>query len=200
MKYELPKLTYELNQLEPVIGEDTLAVHYSKHHQTYLNNLNDLLEKEQSTNDYDLVALISNPSLIPESIRQGVINNGGGYLNHNLYWETITPNGKENLEMLNVINERFGTFEEFKELFSTAAKTHFGSGWVWLVKNLDGKLEIITTQNQDSPLTLGLTPILTLDVWEHAYYLNYQNRRVEYIENWFSIINWDNVYQNYLNA
>ena len=198
MKYELPILTYELHQLEPVIGEDTVSFHYTKHHQTYLNNLNDLIAQEPSIENIDIEQLLRNPQLLPDSIRQGVINNGGGYLNHNLYWDTITPNGKECKMIMEVIGETFGSYECFKELFAQKAKTHFGSGWVWLVKNSSGKLEIITTSNQDSPLTLGLNPLLTLDVWEHAYYLNYQNRRADYVENWFNIINWENVYQNYL--
>ena len=198
MKYELPILAYELNQLEPVIGENTVSVHYSKHHQTYLNNLNDLVTKEPSIENVDIDQLLRNPQLIPESIRQGVINNGGGYLNHNQYWDTIAPNGKASTQMQEVISDSFDSFEHFRELFEQKAKTHFGSGWVWLVKNNSGKLKIVTTANQDSPLSLGLTPLLALDVWEHAYYLDYQNRRADYIENWFTIINWENVYQNYL--
>ena len=198
MKYELPKLKYEYNQLESVIDEMTVMIHHSKHHQAYTNNLNKLLSKYPDLK-MDIHDLLKNVSLIPEDIRQGVINNGGGFINHNLYWEVMTPNGKNNSEMKKIISDELGSFEEFKEKFVNSANGLFGSGWVWLVINQENKLEIVATKNQDNPLSNGQKPILALDVWEHSYYLSYQNRRPEYIDNWFNIIDWDVVFEKYSN-
>ena len=198
MKYELPKLKYEYNQLEPVIDEMTVMIHHSKHHQAYTNNLNNLLNKYPDVK-MDIHDLLKNVSLIPEDIRQGVINNGGGFINHNLYWEVMAPNGKNNSEMKKIISDEFGSFEEFKEKFVNVAKSLFGSGWVWLVINQENKLEVVATKNQDNPLSNEQKPILALDVWEHSYYLSYQNRRPEYIDNWFNIIDWDVVFEKYSN-
>lgn len=200
MTYTLPNLPYAAGALEPYIDELTMNIHHGKHHQTYITNLNAALEKHPELADTALETLIRDPKLLPEDIRQAVINNGGGHLNHSFFWNVMTPNGKDNADIKALINEAFGSFDAFKEAFSNAAKTRFGSGWAWLVADGDKNLKVVSTANQDSPLTLGLTPLLGLDVWEHAYYLNYQNRRPDYIDAWFNVVNWDAVNDHYKNA
>lgn len=190
MKFELPKLGYAYDALEPVIDARTMEIHYSKHHNAYVTNANAALEKHPEFN-LPLEAFLKDLNLVPEDIRMALRNNAGGHFNHTLFWEVLTPGGAKAPKgaLLEAINKAFGSFEAFKEAFGNAAKTRFGSGWAWLVKTPKG-LVVTSTSNQDTPLAEG-TPILGLDVWEHAYYLNYQNRRPDYVAAFFSVINWD---------
>ncbi|MFA5474762.1 MAG: superoxide dismutase [Acholeplasmataceae bacterium] len=199
MKYELPKLPYAYDALEPFIDQRTMEIHYTKHHQGYTNNLNAALEKHPNFN-VKLEDALADLSLVPEDIRQAYRNNGGGYYNHALFWEILKVNNgqKPTGELAQAIDKAFGSFDAFKELFQKAAATRFGSGWAWLIVTPEG-LKVTSTPNQDTPLDLG-TPIVGLDVWEHAYYLNYQNRRPDYISAFFQIINWDKVAELYANA
>lgn len=199
MTYKLPELSYDFNALEPQIDAKTMEIHYTKHHQTYITNLNTALEKHPELEQESLTNLIENLKNVPEDIRTAVQNNGGGHLNHTMFWEFLSPNkGQEPGEaLMNAINHDFGSFDAFKEAFSNAAKTRFGSGWGWLVMDSNKSLKVVSTANQDNPISEGLTPILGLDVWEHAYYLNYQNRRPDYINGFFEIINWAKVDQLY---
>lgn len=201
MKHELPKLPYEYTALEPYVDAQTMEIHYSKHHQGYTNNLNAALEKYPELQEKSVRELVEKLDTIPEEIRGAVRNNGGGYLNHAMFWNMMkkAEGQKPEGELLEAINEKFGNFDEFKSVFAKAAATRFGSGWAWLVVK-DGKLDVVSTPNQDNPITDGLEPILGLDVWEHAYYLKYQNRRPEYIENWFNVVNWDEVSKLYKEA
>ncbi len=195
--YNLKELPYSYDSLEPIIDSSTVEIHYDKHHRTYLNNLNNaLVGNEFLVAGKTIDEVLTNVFELPDEIRQKVINFGGGFANHNLYWQILSPNGGgiPSGKIKKAINEQFGDFSKFKEAFSSAGKTLFGSGWAWLVVDNDSKkLEIIKTANQDSPLSIGKTPILTLDVWEHAYYLKYQNRRVEYVNAIWNLINWDEV-------
>ncbi len=191
MAYTLPALPYSFDALEPFIDAKTMEIHYTKHHQGYVNNLNAALEKEPAVTS-DLETLLKDLDALPESIRGAVRNNGGGHFNHSFFWPQLKVNHQEGPSgnFSNSINETFGSYEAFKEAFAKAAATRFGSGWAWLIKNNQGALEVVSTPNQDTPLTLG-TPLLGLDVWEHAYYLNYQNRRPDYIQAFFSIVDWN---------
>lgn len=195
MTYKLPELNYAYDALEPQIDARTMEIHHTKHHQTYITNLNAALEKHPEIADEDLVKLISNINEVPEDIRVAVRNNGGGHLNHSMFWNIMSPEKGQTPEgsLKEAIDRDFGSVEAFKEKFDAAAKTRFGSGWAWLVVNADKKLEVISTANQDNPIMDGYTPILGLDVWEHAYYLNYQNRRPDYIKEWFEVVNWKQV-------
>lgn len=199
-KYELPPLPYAKDALEPHIDATTMEIHHDRHHATYVNNLNAALEGHE-IGAKSVEELISDLNALPESIRTAVRNNGGGHANHSLFWQILSPNGggAPTGEVAEAINAEFGSFESFKEKFSDAAKKRFGSGWAWLVVK-DGKLEVTSTPNQDSPLMEGATPILGLDVWEHAYYLKYQNKRPEYIEAFWNIVNWEEVNKRYLAA
>lgn len=193
----LPDLPYAYDALEPVIDAETMTLHHDKHHATYVANVNAALEKHPEIGE-DLVALLSDVDSLPADIRQAVINNGGGHLNHALFWEILSPEQTEvPAELLADIEATFGSFDAFKEAFTTAATTRFGSGWAWLVVNKEGKLEVTSTGNQDTPLMTGFKPILGLDVWEHAYYLNYRNVRPNYIKAFFDIINWPKVDELY---
>lgn len=196
MSYELPKLHYAYDALEPVIDAKTMEIHYTKHHNAYVTGLNTALAKHP-TLSLTLTEMLTDLTRVPEDIRTAVRNNGGGHYNHTLFWEVMTPGGANmpKGKLLEAINHAFGSFDNFKDQFSTAAKTRFGSGWAWLVKTEKG-LVVTSTPNQDTPLNLG-TPILGLDVWEHAYYLNYQNRRPDYVENFYKVINWDVVTKNF---
>ncbi len=192
MTYTLPKLPYAYDALEPQIDARTMEIHHTKHHQAYITNLVAALDKHPELKDTPLETLIANINDVPEDIRTAVRNNGGGHLNHSLFWEIMAPaSEKPENELTKAIDEKFGSFDAFKEAFDTAAKTRFGSGWAWLVLNDKKELVVYSTANQDNPLMDGYTPILGIDVWEHAYYLNYQNRRPDYIGAWFDIINWD---------
>lgn len=201
MSYELPELGYEYNSLEPYIDEETMKTHHDKHHKAYVDKLNAALENHTNLQAKSAEDLISDLDSLPETIRTAIINNGGGHVNHKLFWSILKKDVKISGEIKESINKFFGSFDKFKEEFTKAAATQFGSGWAWLVVNLEEKkLQIIQTANQDSPLSQGLIPILGLDVWEHAYYLKYQNRRPEYIEAFFNIINWEKVNELYLTA
>ncbi|MGG7621625.1 superoxide dismutase [Bacillus coreaensis] len=193
--YTLPTLAYDFNALEPHIDQQTMEIHYGKHHQTYVNNLNAALEGKAELQGKDLESLLKNLNELPEAIQGAVRNNGGGHLNHTLFWEVIAPAGNvaPSSELGAAIEKAFGSFDNFKAEFTKAALTRFGSGWAWLVVNEQGALEVTSTPNQDNPIMEGKVAILGLDVWEHAYYLNYQNRRPDYIESFFKIINWDAV-------
>ncbi|MBF0787948.1 MULTISPECIES: superoxide dismutase SodA [unclassified Streptococcus] len=193
----LPDLPYAYDALEPYIDMETMTLHHDKHHATYVANANAALEKHPEIGE-DLVALLSDVEQIPADIRQALINNGGGHLNHALFWELLSPEKIDvPAELAADIAATFGSFEEFQAAFTTAATTRFGSGWAFLVVNKEGKLEIVSTANQDTPIMNGLTPILALDVWEHAYYLNYRNVRPNYIKAFFEIINWNKVNELY---
>jgi Fe-Mn family superoxide dismutase len=196
MKYTLPKLGYAYDALEPAIDARTMEIHHTKHHNGYVNNLNVALEKHPEFN-LPLNEMLLDLNKVPEDIRTAVRNNGGGHYNHTMFWEILTPGGanKPSGKLLEAINKAFGSYENFKKLFASAAATRFGSGWAWLLKT-DKGLVITSTPNQDTPLSEG-KPILALDVWEHAYYLKYQNRRPEYIDAFFSVINWDKVNELY---
>ena len=198
MAHTLPELTYNYNQLEPHIDAKTMEIHHTKHHQTYINNLNIALENYPELFDKTVEDLLINLENIPESIRGAVRNGGGGHANHSLFWKTIGPNsgGTPSGQILSKINENFGDFDNFKKDFTEKAAKQFGSGWGWLCQDKSGKLVTISTPNQDSPLSTGLTPLLGIDVWEHAYYLNYQNKRPDYINAFWNIVNWNEVEKN----
>ncbi len=199
MAHELPPLPYDYNALEPHIDEQTMRIHHDKHHAAYVNNLNAALEGHPDLAQKSIEELLQNLDSVPENIRTAVRNNGGGHYNHTLFWEIMKPGGAKEPsgELAAAINEAFGSFEAFKEAFSKAAATRFGSGWAWLVVTKDGKLAVTSTPNQDTPVMDGDTPILGLDVWEHAYYLKYQNRRPDYIAAWWNVVNWDEVAARY---
>lgn len=198
MSFELPKLPYAEDALEPYIDAQTMNIHHTKHHQAYITNLNAAIEKHPELANKSLEALLSDLNGIPEDIRTAVRNHGGGTWNHNLFWEIMGTKmgGSPSGELGNALEAAFGSFDAFKDEFSKAAAGRFGSGWAWLVKKGDG-LAVVSTANQDNPLSDGTTPILGIDVWEHAYYLKYQNRRPEYISNWWNVVNWDAVAERY---
>lgn len=197
-KHELPALPYAFNALEPHFDALTMEIHHDRHHATYVNNLNAALEGHEALAAKSLEDLIANLDAIPEGIRTAVRNNGGGHANHSLFWTILSPNGggEPTGEISSAIKETFGSYDEFKKMFADAAVKRFGSGWAWLVVK-DGKLAITSTANQDSPLMEGATPVLGLDVWEHAYYLKYQNKRPDYISAFWNVINWDEVNKRY---
>lgn len=199
MTHKLPELNYAYDALEPHIDKETMEIHHTKHHQTYINNLNAALEKHPELKEVELEDLIKDLENIPEDIYTAVRNNGGGHFNHTLFWEILAPakGQKPEGELLDAINKSFGSLENFKDKMAKAAASQFGSGWAWLVLDDKKELQVVATANQDNPLSKGLRPILGIDVWEHAYYLKYQNRRPEYIENWFKVINWDKVSELY---
>ncbi len=195
MAYTLPALAYPYNALEPHIDARTMEIHHTKHHQAYINNVNNAIKGKADLESKSVEALISDLNKIPEDIRNVVRNNGGGHANHTFFWAIIGPKcgGAPTGKIAEAINKEFGSFDAFKEKFAAAATTRFGSGWAWLSKNKEGKLEISSTANQDSPLMEGKTPLLGIDVWEHAYYLNYQNRRPDYIAAFWNVVNWQEV-------
>lgn len=202
MAHELPALPYAFDALEPYIDAQTMQIHHDKHHATYVNNLNAALESaDASLRSLDVEELLRRIDQVPESIRTAVRNNGGGHANHSLFWQIMAPNagGTPSGEVASAITSTFGSFDRFKETFTKAALGRFGSGWAWLVLK-DGKLDVYSTANQDSPLMEGHVPLLGLDVWEHAYYLKYQNRRPEYVENWWNVVNWAEVNRRFLKA
>lgn len=199
MEHNLPKLPYAYDALEPYIDEKTMTIHHTKHHQGYINKYKAALEGTDLL-DKDVEEVLRNLDLVPEAKRQAVINSGGGYYNHRLFWEILTPEQtKGDEDFHNKMMDTFGSVEGFVEKFSKAAATRFGSGWAWLVVDKEGNLLVTSTANQDTPFDLG-TPILGLDVWEHAYYLNYQNRRPDYIQNFWKIVNWKKVSELYKQA
>ncbi|GAA3321833.1 MULTISPECIES: superoxide dismutase [Mn] [Bacillaceae] len=200
-KYELPQLPYAYDALEPHIDKETMNIHHTKHHNTYVTNVNAALESYPELAAKSVEALISNMEEVPEAIRTAVRNNGGGHANHSLFWTILSPNGGGEPvgELAAAINAKFGSYAAFKEEFAKAATTRFGSGWAWLVVN-NGEIEVTSTPNQDSPLMEGKTPVLGLDVWEHAYYLNYQNRRPDYISAFWNVVDWNAVEKRYQEA
>lgn len=195
MAYELPPLPYDYNALEPYIDEETMHLHHDKHHQAYVNNLNAAIQGQSQFENMGIDDLMRNLNSVPESIRTAVRNNGGGHANHSMFWQIMKPNGggEPTGDLANAINSAFGSFDQLKAAFNDAGAKRFGSGWAWLVIGTDGKLSVISTANQDSPLTDGLFPVMGNDVWEHAYYLKYQNRRPEYLAAWWNVVNWDEI-------
>jgi Fe-Mn family superoxide dismutase len=195
MSWELPKLNYDYKALEPHIDARTMEIHYTKHHQAYITNALVALEKHPELSDKSAEALIADLNAVPEDIRMAIRNNAGGHANHSLFWTVMGPDagGQPQGALATAIDAACGSFDAFKEEFETAAKTRFGSGWAWLSRKSDGGLVVTSTPNQDSPLSEGLTPVLGLDVWEHAYYLNYQNRRPDYVAAFWNVVNWDEV-------
>jgi superoxide dismutase, Fe-Mn family len=198
MAFELPKLSYAYDALEPHIDARTMEIHHTKHHNTYITNLNAAVEKTPELAGKSLESMLGDLNAVPEGVRMVVRNHGGGTYNHNLFWEFMAPNagGAPKNELARAIDASFTSFDAFKAEFEKAAATRFGSGWAWLVKKGSG-LAVVSSANQDNPLSEGLTPILALDVWEHAYYLKYQNRRPDYISAWWNVVNWDAVAVRY---
>ncbi|AHD04592.1 superoxide dismutase [Paenibacillus larvae] len=199
MAYQLPALPYANNALEPHIDETTMMIHHDRHHNTYVTNLNAALEGHDNLSSKSVEDLISDLNSVPENIRTAVRNNGGGHANHSLFWKLLSPNGggKPAGALAQAIDQELGGFEKFKEDFAKAATTRFGSGWAWLSVDKAGKLVVHSTGNQDNPLMEGLTPVLGIDVWEHAYYLKYQNKRPDYIAAFWNVINWDEANKQY---
>jgi len=199
MPYELPPLPYDYNALEPHIDEQTMRIHHDRHHATYVNNLNAALEKYPEWQNKPIEDLLRQIEQVPADIRTAVRNNGGGHANHTLFWQIMGPNGggQPSGALADAINQKFGSFEQFKEQFTKAAVTHFGSGWAWLVVDENGDLQVYSLPNQDSPYMKNHTPILGIDVWEHAYYLKYQNKRPDYVAAWWNVVNWAEVAKRY---
>ena len=199
MAYELPKLPYPYDALEPHIDARTMEIHHTKHHQTYITNVNNALKDQPELAKKSVEDLIRDLNAVPENIRTAVRNNGGGHANHSFFWKIMGSGkgGEPKGKLADDIKSTFGSFDQFKEKFAAAGAGRFGSGWAWLIKNKSGKLEISSTPNQDSPLMDGNSPVLGVDVWEHAYYLNYQNRRPDYIKAWWNVVNWDEVAKTY---
>jgi Fe-Mn family superoxide dismutase len=195
MAYSLPPLPYDYTALEPHIDEQTMRIHHDKHHAAYINNLNAALEGHEALAGKSVEELIADLSAVPEKIRTAVRNNGGGHANHTLFWELMSPGGASapSGALASAMDKPFGGFESFQEQFAKACATRFGSGWGWLSQDAAGALSIESTANQDSPIMEGRTPLLGCDVWEHAYYLKYQNRRPDYVGAWWSVVNWDKV-------
>jgi len=201
MAYELPELPYAHDALEPSIDKRTMEIHHGKHHQGYTNKVNAALEGHPFA-DLPIEEVLTRIEEVPENIRQAVINNGGGFANHKLFWTVLSPDGggEPSGDLADAINDKFGSFEKFKEKFESTAAGQFGSGWGWLCVDDSGDLKVISTANQDSPYMHGLTPVFGVDVWEHAYYLHYQNRRPDYLSAIWDVVNWDQVEENYENA
>jgi Fe-Mn family superoxide dismutase len=195
MTYELPALPYAYDALEPHIDARTMEIHHSKHHGGYVKNLNTALEGQAGLQKKAIEDLLSDLNAIPEAIRTTVRNNGGGHYNHSMFWPSMSASGggEPRGSLASSITKTFGSFDAFKEQFSKAAATRFGSGWAWLVLNGSGQLSVMSTANQDNPVSEGLKPVVGLDVWEHAYYLKYQNRRADYIAAWWNVVNWKSV-------
>lgn len=201
MAYTLPELGYDYNSLEPYIDERTMQIHHDKHHATYVKKLNEALEGHEELQDKPVEELIKNLNSISSEIRTAIKNHGGGHLNHSFFWKILKKNTKLSGEILNAIKKDFGSIDSFKEQFKKSALGQFGSGWAWLVLNpTNKKLEIMNTSNQDSPITIGKIPLMCVDVWEHAYYLKYQNKRDEYLDNFFNVINWKAVNEHFTHA
>ena len=202
MAYTLPPLAYPYNALEPHIDARTMEIHHTKHHQAYVNNINNIIKGKADLESKSVEALITDINAVPEDIRNAVRNNGGGHANHAFFWTIMAPNagGQPKGNVAAAINQTFGSFDTFKEKFAQAAVTRFGSGWAWAAVTKAGQVEISSTPNQDSPLTEGKTPILCIDVWEHAYYLQYQNRRPDYIAAFWNVVNWQEVEKRFNSA
>ncbi len=199
MTHELPELGYSFDSLEPHIDAKTMEIHHDKHHKAYVDKLNAALESKPDLQKKNAEELIKDLDSVPEEIRAAVRNHGGGHANHSFFWKVLKKDVEPKGEIKDAIHEKFGSGEAFKEKFKEAALTQFGSGWAWLVVS-GGELEIVKTANQDSPISQGKIPLLGLDVWEHAYYLKYQNKRPDYVDAFFNVINWDQVNENFLKA
>lgn len=202
MAHQLPDLPYPANALEPHIDERTMQIHHGKHHNAYVTNLNAALEGHSDLQNKSIEELISNLDAVPENIRTAVRNNGGGHANHSMFWQIMSPNGggQPSGELADAINQAFGSFDEFKAKLKAAGAGQFGSGWAWLSLDSSGKLHVHGTPNQDNPMMQGHKPIMGIDVWEHAYYLKYQNLRPDYIDAWWNVVDWDKVAENYKKA
>jgi Fe-Mn family superoxide dismutase len=199
MAYELPSLPYDYSALEPYIDTQTMQLHHDKHHAAYVNNLNAALQNNSEFASLPIDELVRRLNDVPENIRTAVRNNGGGHANHSMFWKIMTPNGggEPTGELASAIQQAFGSFDAFKTALNDAGVKRFGSGWTWLVLDRNGKLQVMSTANQDSPLTEGLYPVMGNDVWEHAYYLKYQNRRPEYLNAWWNVVNWTEIARRY---
>jgi Fe-Mn family superoxide dismutase len=199
MAFTLPDLPYDYDALEPHIDEQTMRIHHDKHHAGYTRKLNNALDGHDDLQGHSIEELLSGIDNLPADIQTAVRNNGGGFYNHRLFWTVMSPDGggSPSGDLAGAIDETFGSFDEFKETFSSTAAGQFGSGWGWLVAEPSGDLSVVSTPNQDNPLMDGHTPILGVDVWEHAYYLNYQNERGTYLDEWWNVVNWDQVEENY---
>src|SRR6478672_1266680 len=202
MPFELPPLPYAYNALEPTIDEETMHLHHDKHHQAYVTNLNNALQGQDALANLSIEDLVRRINEVPENIRTAVRNNGGGHVNHTMFWEIMTPGGAKEPtgDLANAINQTFGSFDAFKTQVNDAGTKRFGSGWAWLVVAQGGALQALSTANQDSPLMDGQYPVMGNDVWEHAYYLKYQNRRPDYLAAWWNVVNWDEVAKRYERA
>jgi Fe-Mn family superoxide dismutase len=202
MAHELPPLPYDYTALEPTIDEQTMHLHHDKHHAAYVNNLNAAIDKHPELAGKSAADLIKDLASVPDDIRAAVRNNGGGHVNHTMFWEIMAPGGgnEPTGALLAAITEAFGSVDAFKQQFNDAGVKRFGSGWAWLVLGGDGKLQIVSTANQDNPMSDGLAPIMGNDVWEHAYYLKYQNRRPDYLAAWWNVVNWDEVAKRFAAA
>lgn len=200
--FQLPDLGYAFDALEPHIDARTMEIHHDKHHGAYTNKLNAALEKHSELQGSEAEDLLRNINEVPEDIRSAVRNNGGGYVNHTMFWEIMRPggSGRPNGDLASALEQALGGFDRFKETLSSKAAAQFGSGWGWLVLDPSGNLQVTSTANQDSPLMDGLKPVMGIDVWEHAYYLKYQNRRPDYIQAWWNVVNWDEVGRRYVEA
>ena len=202
MAFELPPLPYDYNALEPYIDTQTMQIHHDKHHQAYVTNLNNALQGQDQLASMSVDDLLRNINQVPDSIRTAARNNAGGHSNHTMFWNIMKPNGggQPTGDLASAIQQVFGSFDAFKAALNDAGTKRFGSGWAWLVLDSSGKLQVISTANQDSPLMDGLYPVMGNDVWEHAYYLKYQNRRPEYLNAWWNVVNWDEVARRYEQA
>jgi len=199
MAFELPPLPYDYNALEPYIDTQTMQLHHDKHHQAYVTNLNNALQGQDQFASMSVDDVMRNINQVPDNIRTAVRNNGGGHSNHSMFWQIMKPNGggAPTGALTSAINQAFGSFDQFKAAFNDAGVKRFGSGWAWLVLDQNGKLQVTSSANQDSPLMDGLFPVMGNDVWEHAYYLKYQNRRPEYLNAWWNVVNWDEIARRY---
>ncbi|HEX6481834.1 MAG TPA: superoxide dismutase [Ktedonobacteraceae bacterium] len=202
MAYEVPPLPYDYNALEPYIDTQTMQLHHDKHHAAYVSNLNAAIQNAPQFASLPIEQLIQRLNEVPDNIRTAVRNNGGGHLNHSMFWQIMSPNGggQPGGDLASAINSTFGSFDQFKAAFNDAGVKRFGSGWAWLVLDPSGKLVVTSTANQDSPLTDGSFPIMGNDVWEHAYYLKYQNRRPDYLNAWWNVVNWNEIEKRYQQA
>lgn len=200
-EFKLMPLPYSYDALEPYIDKETMIIHHTKHHQAYVDNLNKIISNNPELSSKSLEDLLTNLDVLPSNVKQGVINNAGGVYNHNFFWTIMGPNQSSNPtgDLSIAINKTFGNFDSFKSKFKDSAMSRFGSGWAWLVSDKNGNLSIISTANQDTPISIGLTPIIGIDVWEHAYYLKYKNKRSDYIDNWWNVLNWSQASKNYIN-
>jgi Fe-Mn family superoxide dismutase len=199
MTYKLPDLPYDKSALEPVIDARTMGLHHDKHHAAYVNNLNKAVENYPDLQEHSPLSLIANLDSVPDEIRTAVRNNGGGHVNHSMFWLCMSPNGggAPSGGLGDAIDERFGSFQDFQAALKNEAMGRFGSGWAWLCADSDGKLQVTSTANQDNPVMTGQIPLLGIDVWEHAYYLAYQNRRADYVDAWWDVVDWSYVSSNY---